>query len=108
MSKKYWEFRGERLFALPPLAEDDAPDSFVDICEKFEVIEKHIDLISGEEKLLVNLYKPYAVKSVWLERNEISEKKIFDKLTHQGLSVKETFESAGLLKDVIVDTEENG
>lgn len=101
-----WDFVGNFIYATPPRAIDDEdPALMVKLCEKIVVIEKRINLLSGDEKLVVKLYLSYAEKEFELAREEISEKTIFKKYTSYGGSILESPESAIILKQAIVKTE---
>lgn len=98
-----WEFQGDRIIFTTTLL--DGTEFSDDLCERVEVIEKFIDFLTGNEMVKIKLYMPYAEKILILERNQISEKKLFDDLTHKGLSIFENTDSASILKKVLTDTE---
>ena len=100
-----WTFLNDRIVFTTTLP--DGTEFSDDLCERVEVIEKFIDLLTGNEMVKIKLVMPYAEKILILERNQISEKKLFEGLTLKGLSIFENFESASILKKVLIDTEKD-
>ena len=97
-----WKFRGDEIFA----AFDEEEKDFVRFSCRFEVIERHIDVLSGLEKITVKIQNGYSNPQVTMPRETISEDTIVDELTKYGVSLSNEKEVQGLVKEILTDTEE--
>lgn len=98
-----WEIRNDYIYATPPWADEDA--EMVQLCERVETMEKHVDLLTGAEKLLIAITLPYTTKKVWIDRGDVKPNRILPPLINLGLTVLETMDSIAVIIDVILTTE---
>jgi len=98
-----WKLENNSLMVA--LDEDD-PEKYDRLCERVEVIEKQVDLLTGEETLVVELAKPYGNKRITLSRDKYTQRSVVKTLERYGLSLIECEESVAVIKEVLYTTEE--
>ena len=101
-----WDLREDGFYVPSPLQEDpDNKKLYIWLCDAFDVTEKVVDLLSGDEIYTVNIKKPYGNKTFVLDRGETTRRKIFNKFVKKGLSIIDGDISAGSLKEILLDLE---
>lgn len=97
-----WRFEGGDIFA----AFDEEEQNFVRFSCRFEVVEKRVDILTGNEEIVVRIQNGYSNPLVKLPRVAISEDTIVDELTKYGVSLPNEKCVKGLVKEILIDTEE--
>ncbi|MBE6912543.1 MAG: DUF927 domain-containing protein [Ruminococcaceae bacterium] len=100
-----WEFRDNKLYAHPPLADQDDPDLMEYVCERVEVIEKRVNLITGEEFIKIAIQTRCGEKLVEGKRDILTRRSVISKLVNHGLSYLDNDDNIQLLLEVLWDTE---
>ena len=98
-----WKFEGDEIFvALDPEEVD-----FQRFSCRFETIKKLVDILTGEEQVVVKITNGYSNPCITLAREALSETTIVDTLTKYGVSVSNQTEVRRIVKEILIETEED-
>lgn len=98
-----WKFEGDEIFVA--LDEDEV--DFQRFSCRFETIEKIVDILTGEEQIVVKISNGYSNPCITLAREVLSESTIVDTLTKYGVSVSNQKTVRRLVKSILTETEED-
>lgn len=98
-----WKFVGDELF----IARDPDGVDFKLFSCRFEIIEKHIDIFSSKESVVIEVRNGYTNPKFTVPRHILTEDKIIDKLTEYGVSILNQKEQQAVVKQVLIATEDN-
>ena len=98
-----WKFRGNDIF----VATDEDGIDFQYFSCRFEVVEKIVDMVSGEEQIRVKISNGYSNPTVIFKREELSESTILNNLTRYGVSIDDSKEIRLWIREILLDTEAN-
>ena len=101
-----WEFRENSLYAHPPLVDSDDPDLMEYVCERVEVVEKRVNLITGEEFVKIAIQTRYGENFVEGRRDILTRRNIISELVAHGLSYLDNEDNVQLLLQILWATEE--
>lgn len=96
-----WEFRGDKIY----VATDEEGVDFQPFSCRFEVVEKRVDMISGEEQLIIKVTNGYCDPVVTIVRDELAETAILKILTKFGVSITDDKEFRLWVGEILMDTE---
>lgn len=98
-----WRFEGDEIFVA--LDEDEV--DFQRFSCRFETIEKIVDILTGEERVVVKITNGYSNPCITLAREALSESTIVDTLTKYGVSVSNQKTVRRIVKSILIETEES-
>lgn len=96
-----WRFEGDEIF----VALDDDEVDFQRFSCRFETIEKVVDILTGEERVVVKITNSYSNPCITLARESLSETTIVDILTKYGVSVSNQNAVRRIVKEILIETE---
>ncbi len=82
------------------------PADYMPLCDDFTVTEKHINLLTEDEELILVIHKPYGDKTAAINRKNLTKTKVLSALLAKGLSILESDLSTTALLEIILEQED--